>query len=92
MIPTIAESLLPNFDVTAWYALAAPKNLPAQILSQLNQLLRAAVARPDFVGKLRGLGAEPWSSSAPEAQVFLAAEVSRWTKVIQEQKINLPKP
>lgn len=87
-VPTISEELLPNFDVSAWYALAAPKNLPSPILSRLNQLLQAAIARPDFQGKLRGLGAAPWGSSPSEAQAFLASEVSRWTRVIREQKID----
>lgn len=91
-VPTIAETLLPDFDVSAWYALAGPKNLPAPIVSRVNQLLQAAIARPDFLGKLRGLGAEPWGSSPSEAQAFLAAEVSRWTRVIREQKIETQQP
>ena len=28
-VPTVAETILPDFDVMSWYALAAPKNLPA---------------------------------------------------------------
>lgn len=87
-VPTVAEAVLPDFDVRAWYALAAPKKLPAAIVSQLNEALHAALKRRDFSEKLIVLGAQAWPTSPREAQEFLAAEVARWTKVIRDEKIQ----
>ncbi len=87
-VPTVAETLLPGFDVRAWYALAAPKNLPPAIVSRLNEAVHAALNRRDFADKLLGLGAQPWPTSAREAQDFLGSEVARWTKVIRDEKVQ----
>jgi tripartite-type tricarboxylate transporter receptor subunit TctC len=88
-VPTVAETLLPDFDVRAWYALAGPKRLPATIVSKLNAAVHAALNRRDFADKLLLLGAQPWPTSPREAQEFLASEVARWTKLILDEKIQV---
>ncbi|MFO1287659.1 MAG: tripartite tricarboxylate transporter substrate binding protein [Rubrivivax sp.] len=86
-VPTVAETVLPDFDVSAWYALAGPKGLPAPVVARLNEMMQAMLARPDIADSLRAQAAIPWPASAAEAQAFLAADVARWTKVIAEAKI-----
>ena len=86
-VPTIAETVLPDFDVLAWYAVAAPKNLPTSLVNRLNALVRDVLKRPDVGEKLLSLGAETRPSTPKEAQQFLASEVARWTKVIRDEKI-----
>jgi tripartite-type tricarboxylate transporter receptor subunit TctC len=85
--PTIAETVLPDFDVRGWYAVAAPKGLPATRLRRLNQAVRESLKRPDIGGKLTELGAEVAPTSPEEAQRFLASEVARWVKLIRDEKI-----
>lgn len=88
-VPTVAETLqLPDFDVSAWYALAAPKNLPPAILARLNEMVRESLNRPDTLKVLSAQAADPWPTSPREAQDFLALDVARWTKLIREQKIT----
>jgi tripartite-type tricarboxylate transporter receptor subunit TctC len=86
-VPTIAETVLPDFDVLAWYAVAGPKNLPAPLVNRINAVVRDALKRPDVVEKLLALGAETRPSTPQEAQAFLASEVARWAKVIRDEKI-----
>ena len=86
-VPTIAETVLPGFDVLAWYAVAAPKNMPAPLVNRLNGVVHAATERRDVSEKLLTLGAEVRTTSAREAQDFLAAEVARWTKVVRDENI-----
>ena len=85
--PTIAETVLPDFDVRGWYAVAAPKGLPAARVRRLNQVVRESLKRPDVGGKLTELGAEVTPTSPEEAQRFLASEVARWVKLIRDEKI-----
>jgi tripartite-type tricarboxylate transporter receptor subunit TctC len=87
-IPTVAETVLPGFDASAWYALAAPKNLPPDIVTRLNDMVQATLRRPDIVQTLRLQAADPWPTSAREAQDFVAADVARWTRVIREENIT----
>jgi tripartite-type tricarboxylate transporter receptor subunit TctC len=86
-VPTIAETAVPGFDVLAWYAVAAPKNMPAPLVNKLNGVVNAAVKRADVTEKLLVLGAEVRTTTPREAQDFLASEVARWTKVIRDEKI-----
>ena len=45
-LPTVAESGLPGFDVTAWFALYAPRDTPEPVVRQLIEAAReAALAR-----------------------------------------------
>lgn len=87
-VPTLAETVLPGFDVSAWYALAGPKGLPQPIVARLNELVRSTLSRPEVLQTLRAQAADPWSTTPQEAQGFLATDVERWTKVIQDEKIT----
>ena len=86
-VPTLAETVLPDFDVLAWYAVAAPKNLPEPLVMRLNDTVRTILQRTDIREKFAAFGAEPFTTSPREAQQFLNAEVVRWTKVIHDEKI-----
>lgn len=87
-IPTLSETVLPGFDASAWYALAGPKNLPADVVAKLNDMVQTTLRRPDIVQSLRQQAADPWPTSAREAQDFVAADVARWTKVIRDENIT----
>jgi tripartite-type tricarboxylate transporter receptor subunit TctC len=86
-VPTIAETVLPEFDVLGWYAVAAPKHLAAALTWRLNQAVHDALKRPEVTDKLLALGAEVRPTTPADAQAFVAAEVARWTKVIRDEKI-----
>jgi tripartite-type tricarboxylate transporter receptor subunit TctC len=51
-VPTVAETVLPDFDVSAWYALAGPRNLPPAIVAKLNEMVQATLAHQ----RARGAG------------------------------------
>lgn len=86
-VPTVAETVLPEFDALAWYALAGPRKLPAPVLAKLNDAALAALKQAEVAGRLHAQGAEPWGTTPREAQAFLAAEVRRWTRAIHDAKI-----
>lgn len=87
-VPSVAETVVPDFDVSAWYALAGPKGLAPDIVARLNELVQSMLARADIAEGLRGQAAVPWAATAAEAQSFLATDVARWTKVITEANIS----
>ncbi len=86
-VPTIDETVLPGFDVTAWYAVAAPKNLPSALTGKLNDTVRTILQRPDIQEKFAAFGAETFVTTPRDAQQFLASEVARWTRVVREANI-----
>ena len=87
-VPTLDETVVPGFDVLGWYAVAAPAKLPPALAQRLNQLVHAALKRPEVAAKLLALGAEVRPTTPEQAQSFVAQEVARWTKVIKDAGLS----
>ncbi|WP_343592248.1 tripartite tricarboxylate transporter substrate-binding protein, partial [Paracidovorax wautersii] len=85
-LPTLAESGLPNFEVTIWHGLYAPKGTPAPVLAKLNEAVKAAVKDPDFIKKQEGLGAVVVADNRVEPaehKKFVQAEINKWGPIIK---------
>jgi tripartite-type tricarboxylate transporter receptor subunit TctC len=85
-LPTLDESVLKGFEVTAWHAMWAPKGLPKDVTDKLTGALTTALKDPKIIERFAQLGAEP---VRPEQQgpaalsAHLKAEVAKWSPVIQ---------
>ena len=85
-LPTLAASGLPNFEVTVWHGLYAPKGTPADVLAKLNSALKVALKDPDFIKKQEGLGAVVVADKRVEPaehKKFVAAEIAKWSPIIK---------
>ncbi|MBT8570915.1 tripartite tricarboxylate transporter substrate binding protein [Polynucleobacter paneuropaeus] len=87
-IPTIAESGLPGYDVTPWFAVFVPANTPKPIIKKLNVALVASMNTLAIKDKFESIGAEPIGSSPEELGVYLNKEIERWRKVISVNQIK----
>jgi tripartite-type tricarboxylate transporter receptor subunit TctC len=72
-VPTLMESGLPDLAITAWHGLLAPAKTPRAIVLKLNGALNAALADPEVVEKLNGIG----SIAAPGTPEALADQIKR---------------
>jgi tripartite-type tricarboxylate transporter receptor subunit TctC len=81
-IPTISE-FIPNYNVSAWDGLVAPKDTPAEIVSKLNMQVNAALADPKLRARLDelGLGAAPGSTA--QFRKLIADDTEKWAKVVK---------
>ena len=82
-IPTVAESGVPGFDVTSWYALFAPAKTPREIVQKINADAVAAMREPQIRQRLEGLGLEVVGSTPQAMGEFLRAEMVKWEPVIK---------
>jgi tripartite-type tricarboxylate transporter receptor subunit TctC len=85
-LPTIAESGVPGFDVSAWDALFMPKlQGPANQASieKMNRSIRSALSDSKLKEQLVARGAVPTPSSPDELRKFVAAEIERWAVAIR---------
>lgn len=82
-VPTYAEQGMPNFDVTAWYALFAPAKTPKEITEKIAKEVNVAVNNPQFRESLVSLGANPIGSTPAQLGAFVKKDMEQWTKVIQ---------
>ena len=82
--PTIAESGVPGFDVTTWYAVFAPAATPAPIVERLNAELRKIAQVPQLREQLTNLGIDAAASASPaEARAYRDAEADKWGKLVR---------
>ncbi len=88
-VPTVAESVLPNFSYETWNAILAPAGTPREIVKKLNQEIIKAVANPDVQASLIKIGYEPQSSTPEEFEQLMKIEYQRFGKLIIENKIKL---
>ena len=58
-VPTVAESGYPGFEMSTWFALMAPANLPAPIRAKLEAALASVMASPEIRKKLNDVGLIP---------------------------------
>ncbi len=82
-VPTVAESGVPNYKLTLWYGLAAPRGTPAPVIETLNRAVREALAAPDVQTALRQGGTDPIGSSPAELTAFVESEVATWKTLIR---------
>jgi tripartite-type tricarboxylate transporter receptor subunit TctC len=81
-IPTVAD-VLPGFEASAWVAIGAPRNTPAQIVDKLNTEINAALADPKIKARAAELGATVSPGSPDHSSNMIAEETEKWAKVVK---------
>jgi tripartite-type tricarboxylate transporter receptor subunit TctC len=85
-VPTTTEGGLPEYKVSAWNALFAPKGTPKEIVAKLNDTLSKALDDPATRKRLLDLGSvlPEAKDRTPEALAELVkSEVARWTPILK---------
>jgi tripartite-type tricarboxylate transporter receptor subunit TctC len=88
-VPTIAEAGVPGFQFSQWVGFMAPKGTPQPIIDLLHNTITGILSRPDIKQAWEKLGATPMVMKQPEFAAFMAAEVAKWAKVINDNHITL---
>jgi len=88
-VPTFTEAGLAGFDdVASWTGISAPAKTPVAILNRLSQEIARAAALPEVGQRLQEMGIEARASTPDETRKRLAADIARWSKVIDQAKIE----
>lgn len=74
-VPTMAENGYPGIDMDTWLALVAPRGLPKNVKSRLEEALAAVMADADTRTKLLAQGFEPSHSNAAAASELIKREL-----------------
>jgi tripartite-type tricarboxylate transporter receptor subunit TctC len=85
-LPTTKEAGLPDYQVSAWNALFAPKGTPKEAVDTLNGALVKALNDDATRKRLLDLGAvlPGKDAQSPDAlRAFVVSEVGRWTPVLK---------
>jgi tripartite-type tricarboxylate transporter receptor subunit TctC len=88
-LPTVAQAGLPGYEVYEWNAVFVPAGTPVPVVERLSKELAATLKDPEVRGRLEALGAEVIGSSPAELDGFRRAEITKWTKLAKDNKIQM---
>jgi tripartite-type tricarboxylate transporter receptor subunit TctC len=83
-VPTVAETILPSFELNAWFGVLAPARTPKEIVNYLHAEIAKAVNSPEIKDRFEALGATPIEMLTPEAfGAYVKTERDRWGKAFR---------
>jgi tripartite-type tricarboxylate transporter receptor subunit TctC len=88
-VPTVAETVIPNFEVISWTGMGAPPNLPKPIVDRLNAEVRKALAMPDVKSKLEAMGGDPRATTPDEMKALVSRQYNTWKKLAVEANLSI---
>jgi tripartite-type tricarboxylate transporter receptor subunit TctC len=86
-IPSLRE-LLPGYEASAFFGLAAPKATPIAVVGKLNEVVNAILVDPKIVQRLAELGGAPLALSSAAFGKLIVDETDKWGKVIRAANIK----
>jgi tripartite-type tricarboxylate transporter receptor subunit TctC len=86
-VPTIA-SVLPGYEFSAWFVVAAPKGTPRDIVNVLNQHFNKAVNSPELGQRFSSEGIDPIGTTPEQTLAHLESELKKFANVIRERKMK----
>ena len=88
-VPTLAESGVPGFDISAWVGLVAPKGTPADVVRKLNGDINRILKDRQFADQITAMGADPLGNTPEQFAEFLRKEIPRWKEIVVEAGVKV---
>lgn len=81
-LPSIAETGVSGYEVTNWYGVLAPAAVRKPVVDRLNRSIVDALRTPELSERFQKDGVEPIGSTPAEFQKHIAAEITKWERVV----------
>lgn len=88
-VPTMQESGFPNFLVSAYFGIAAPKGLTPDVVKKLQSGIQKSIAQKEVLDALTKLGATVEYMGPERSSEFIRSDAARWRKVVDYAKIEM---
>ena len=89
-LPTLADSGVPGYDVSTWWAIYTRAKAPAETINRLNREIQQILATEDVKTRLAAEGAEPELTMTADAlSAMTKAEIEKWAKVAKARNIKI---
>jgi tripartite-type tricarboxylate transporter receptor subunit TctC len=87
-LPSLHETVMPDFETLAWAGIFAPAGTPPEIVNALAGALQQALAKPDVRERFAGTGVQVFWQGPQELPNFVKAELVRYNAMIKEAGIE----
>jgi len=88
-VPTSAEAGLPEWQMTTWFGVFAPKGTGARVVSFLNAKLQQVIDDPRGRQRLMDFGCEPVGGSQKSFAELVRADYVLWGRLVKEAGVRL---
>jgi len=88
-VPCAGELGLPDYTVTTWYGIWAPKGTPADIQARVIEEIRKACTTDEAKAVWTGQGAEFANLTGAQFGAFVNAEIRKWAQVVKASGAKL---
>ena len=88
-VPSAAEMGMPDYNVTTWYGVWAPKGTPQDAQTRAIEEIRKACSTDEAKAVWAAQGAEFSNLSGAQFGGFISAEVKKWAQVVKASGAKL---
>ena len=88
-VPTVAETVIPGFEVIGWAGLMAPAGTPMAVVEKINADARASLADRAIANRIAEMGGIAGGNPQPEFAAYVASEAARWRQIVREANIRV---
>lgn len=88
-VPCAAELGLPDYTVSTWYGLWAPRGTPTEVQVRIVEEVNRAVSSDELKALWASYGAEFGRLTAAQFAAFVGGEVKRWAAVVKASGTTL---
>src|SRR5262249_58684938 len=82
--------VIPGYEASSWFGIAAPKDTPAAIVDHLHRETNAGLADPKIMERLADMGGMVLAGSPADFRRLIADETAKWAKVIKVPGLKPP--
>lgn len=83
-VPSVHETVAPNFLVETWNAIMAPAKTPDAIVNKLSDVLLKMADDPEIKEQMRKAGASTVKTTPAQFRDQIAAEMAQWKPMVAE--------
>jgi tripartite-type tricarboxylate transporter receptor subunit TctC len=87
-VPTLDEAGVPGYDVSVWFGVLTVAGTPREIVQRLNTEMVKILTSAEVKERFGKLGVDVIAGSPEQFSQFLASEVARWAKLVQDANIK----
>lgn len=88
-VPTMSEAGVKGAEISQWFGLFGPANLPKDLVARLNSEVAAILQSPEVVERIRSQEGTILGGSSDAFTAFLKDDTTNWAKLIKEANIKL---
>jgi tripartite-type tricarboxylate transporter receptor subunit TctC len=87
-VPTLAETVMPGYDILAWAGMFGPAGLPPDMVKTLADAVEKALQKPELKQRFASSGTDIYWSGPKDFDAFVKSELVKWTDAIKEAGIE----